>query len=464
MQTEESKSFLQQLKNQHDAYNKGSQEILKLVEQGKVDEAIKKGESVRAYVTQIKEITENWSSTIKDIDAKIITQIERDISSKEIMLLIIVLLSLIGAVLAAFYLTRSIAKPLSALTQVAVKISKGDLTQVVPEVKSRDEVRDLSEAFTLMIENLRTLIKSVNNASQELVNSGQELAVSSEDVTKVSEQVALAVSELAKGASEQAISAEKGAFKINEIVEGLSSITKDMSQANKMVEEAQDAVKFGKESVEFQETKVNENVKVSRHVAESILLLSDKSKEIGKILDVIRSISNQTNLLALNAAIEAARAGEAGKGFSVVAEEIRKLAEQSGGSVKQIETMIEEVQSSVDTAVIQMNKSEAVVNEQNSALNQTIKAFGDIAEVFESITQKIRFVSKASEVLDKNASDAGDAITDIASVAEESAANSQELAASAEEQTSTIHQVAKSADYLSMLSHQLQEGVNQFIL
>lgn len=464
MQAEESKEFLMQIKEQHAAYNTGGQEVFELIREGHTTQAISKGNDLRRYVTQIKEATNSWSTEVQSLNAEIIEDIEKDVASRQKTLLILVSVSLIGAITAAVYLQRSIAVPLKKLTHVAATVSEGDLTQDIPVIKSRDEVYDLAKAFGLMVENLRKLIGNVNTVSHDLVASGEELAASSEEVAKVSEQITMAVSELAKGASDQAVSSEKGAYKISEIVEGLSHITRDMSHVNIMVQEAQETVEAGEKSVKYQEVKVHESTEVSGVVAASIGDLAGKSKQIGKILDVIRGISDQTNLLALNAAIEAARAGEAGKGFSVVADEIRKLAEQSGSSVKQIEDIISEVQLGVEDAVRQMDRSKAVSNEQTAALSQTVKAFSDISTVFTSVSKNIKLVSKAAGILNENATEAGEAITDIASVAEESAANSEELAASAEEQTSTINQVAQSAEYLSKLASQLQESINQFTL
>ena len=331
-------------------------------------------------------------------------------------------------------------------------------------LKSGDEIQDLNEAFSKMLHNLRNLITDINAASQELVASSEELAASSEEVTKVSEQISTSASELAQGSSEQAVSSEQGAFKIHEIVEGLSQIAKDMLHTQEMAQQTKAAVKLGEESVKYQAVKVDENTDIAKQTAVTIVDLSNKSKQIEKVLEVIRAISSQTNLLALNAAIEAARAGEAGRGFSVVADEVRKLAEESSTSVKQIEEIIKELQSSAATAVLQMDYSKAAAAEQTIALNKTIKAFSDISSSVTSITQNVELVSQASASLSKNAIQAGDAITTIASVAQQAAANSQELASYAEEDTSTIEQVAESATYLSSLANQLQLSINTFII
>ncbi len=460
--TTDSQEFLKALKASHDEYDKGVQVIFDKVRNGEMDEAIALGTSVKENVDDIERITEDWSTYVNNLDAQAIDKTENDIKVRINILLIIVIITVLGAVLVGYILTINIARPIKALTTIAGRISEGDLTQQIPKIRSKDEIRELGHAFSNMVLNLRTLIVNVNDASQELVASSEELAASSEEVSKVSEQIAITVSELARGASEQAVSSEKGNAKILDTVEGLARIAEDMSNSEKIMQQAKEVVKKGEDSVRYQEQKVKENNETSLEVADAISELSDKSQEIGKILEVIRSISDQTNLLALNAAIEAARAGEAGKGFSVVADEIRKLAEQSSFSVKQIDTIIREVQSGVNSAVVKMDKSKAVANEQSASLVNTVAAFDNIADVVENINSKIVMVAERSQDLSRNAVQAGDEITGIASVAQQTAASTQEVAAATEEQSSTVHQITDAAEGLTQLALQLQDSIRKF--
>ncbi|OPX45513.1 methyl-accepting chemotaxis protein McpB [Ruminiclostridium hungatei] len=462
--TTESQEYLNRLKAADKAYSDGVQVVFDYVRKGQLDEAVAYGEKVKVKVTEIKEITKAWSTYVGSLDIERINQTDKQINARITFLFVLVAIAVLSALGAGFILTRNIAGPIKALTGVAGKISEGDLTQEIPKIKTRDEVRELGSAFAAMVANLRGLIINVNDASQELVASSEELAASSEEVSKVSEQIADAVSELAEGASEQAHSSEKGNARILQTVEGLSQIAEDMAQSEKMAEKAKEVVEKGEASVKYQEQKVVENNQTSSEVAAAISELSVKSAEIGQILEVIKSIAEQTNLLALNAAIEAARAGEAGKGFSVVADEIRKLAEQSGYSVKQIDKIIKEVQEGVNSAVAKMDKSRLVVREQAESLENTVAAFRDVAEVVGIIRSKIILSAEASSALSKNAVQAGEDITAIACVSQQTAASTQEVAASTQEQASTVHQITDSAEGLSRLAVQLQEGIGRFKL
>lgn len=364
-------------------------------------------------------------------------------------------------VVVVFFIVNITIKPVIKMAGLTKEIAKGDLTVTI-DVKGKDEISILSGNFNEMIQKMRELIIEMRDTGVTVASSSEEMMASTEEARKASEQVAEAIMDLAKGATEQAISTEKGNSGIKEIAEGLSKIAEDMDHSSKLVENAKVVLETGEKSVKFQEIKVNENTQVSREVAEAITELSEKSKEIDQILEVIRNISEQTNLLALNAAIEAARAGEAGKGFAVVADEIRKLAEQTGSSIKQIGRIIKEVQNGVEHSVSQMNNAKAVVYEQVDALKQTKNAFIDISSVVTTIARNVEIASAAANVLSEEAIKASDAISDIASISQETAAGTEEVSASTEEQTSVIHQIADSAEHLAKLATDLHISIERF--
>lgn len=361
-----------------------------------------------------------------------------------------------------FLFSRSISKPIKRLSKMAEEVSTGDLTQTVIISKSQDEVGQLGRNFARMVGNLRGLITEVNTMSEQVAMSSMEMRASSEEVSSVSDLIAATVSELAKGATEQAESSEQGNTKIMEVVDGLSQIREEMEESEKLVGKAQNTVEIGHKSVTYQSEKMNENVEVSKNVSNAIGSLAEKSKEIGDILSVIKSISDQTNLLALNAAIEAARAGDQGRGFAVVAEEIRNLAEQSNTSAEKIDTIIKEVQTGVERSVTEMEKVKNVVTEQENALADTVTAFNNIDQVVADINDSINNVMVLAESLSENSNKAGQAISDIASISEETAASSEEVSASTQEQTAIIRQIADSSEDLSSLSNELQKSISQF--
>lgn len=427
-----------------------------------------KGYTGEAYVNDV--LHESKYVPIKDSNGKVIgiwsvavqkENINNEIKKLDLTIGFAILIAIIVGVIILIVFTNIIVKNVNKILAVLKEISKGNF-KVKTDIKSRDEIGMIGDNVNLMVDNVSGLINEIKEMSVTVASSSEEMMASSEEVCKVSEQVAIAITEIAKGASEQAVSIEKGNAGIQEIVQGLDKIVMDMGTTKGLTEKAKHAVEIGEKSVQFQEGKMNENTQVSANVASAITQLSQKSQEIGQILEVIKSIAEQTNLLALNAAIEAARAGEAGKGFAVVADEIRKLAEQSGTSVKEIGEIIKEVQSGVLQAVSEMGKAEIMAGEQSKALEDTVKAFYDISTAVKFITENVKLVTDASKNLSDNAKQAGDNITDIAGISQETAAGTEEVAASTEEQTSIIHQIAGSAEDLAKLASNLQQKVVKF--
>ena len=385
----------------------------------------------------------------------------KDVDSLRNSIVFIGLTSLVLMLVIVTLIVSRLIKPVLSMAETTKLVAQGDLTVEV-NVASTDEIGLLARNFNDMVTKTRNIILDMKDIGATVAASSEEMMASSEEVSKVSEQIAVAIGELAKGATEQAISTEKGNNGIREVVEGLSQINEEMRNSEQLTEKALVTVSAGEKSVQMQEDKMSENKKVSENVNLAILSLSDKSKEIGQIIEVIKGIADQTNLLSLNAAIEAARAGEQGRGFAVVAEEVRKLAEQSAMSVKKIGEIIKEVQSGVELAVDQMNKAQVVAEDQEKALSETVKSFNEISRVMADISLKVKTVSKASDDLSKNAIQAGEAISDIASIAQESAAGTQEVSASTEEQTSVMNQIADSAEDLAHLANKLQQSIHQF--
>lgn len=384
------------------------------------------------------------------------------VNQMKILILVIAVACLLVTSVFVFIFSRSIANPLRYLSNMASAISSGDLTQKVRSMKSKDEIGRLSEDFTGMQDSLRVLITQVKGMSTDASVASEKMLATAGNVGLVSEQITSAVHELALGAGEQASSADKGNVRLAEIVSGLSEIAGDMQKSEELSEKAKDSVDLGKKYVQFQGDKMQESKQVSASVTGAVGVLSEKSEEIGQILAVIKSISDQTNLLALNAAIEAARAGEQGKGFAVVADEIRKLAEQSGQSVKKIDSIIQDVQAGVEQVVTEMEKVKAVGIDQEKALSNTVNSFESIASVVADINANIKKVAEVSIQLDIKAKAAGDAISDIASISEETASATEEVAASTQEQTLAIRQIQEDAGNLSNLANELQRSINRF--
>ncbi len=236
------------------------------------------------------------------------------------------------------------------------------------------------------------------------------------------------------GSEKQVHSAAEANQAAAEILRGMNQAALSIQSVADLTTTANEKATAGNKVVTQAMEQMNVMQRSVGHTAEVINALGEKSKEIGHIVQLITEISNQTNLLALNAAIEAARAGEHGRGFAVVADEVRKLAEQSGDAAGQIRQLIGEVQAEADKAVQSMDEGANVILEGIQMVHQSGEAFRDIVKAIEQVAAESQEVSAIIEQVNSSSQSMAEMMEGVAHIAEQSAGNTQNVAASAEEQ------------------------------
>lgn len=249
---------------------------------------------------------------------------------------------------------------------------------------------------------------------------------------------------------------------MEEMESGMESINSTSEEMFKAAESAKTLSENGDEAIKSvvnQMHEINESVSVTTGVIRS---LGNRSKEINKIVGFITEIANQTNLLALNAAIEAARAGEHGKGFAVVADEVRKLAEESRKSTEQITTMISMIQEETERAVESMEKQNIQVVGGLQFTQNAESAFMNIKGSIGEVTERVQEVNVSIEDLLSLSQSISEAIEKVQKIAEVSVLASQEVSAGTEENVASIEEVSASAQNLSSLAENLQLLIGRF--
>jgi PAS domain S-box-containing protein len=302
------------------------------------------------------------------------------------------------------------------------QVSNGDLTVKVDETfKARDDsTGKLAKSVDKMITNVADLVANVRNGVDMLSSSSQELSSSSQEVNASVEETTSSVQQIANGAN---------------------TASSQTSVVMEEIKKADEAAKAGQEAAGEVNKKMDSIKVTTTEGANKISSLGNKSKEIGNIVDTINQISEQTNLLALNAAIEAARAGEAGRGFAVVADEVRKLAEESSQATNQIAELIRDIQSEIDGAVKSMEENTRQVEDGSKGVVDAVKAF-------ESLPPIVNAINKA--------------VSEVSAVAEENAASSQETSSAMQQVSASMQQVSSAATDLTELATQLQVQVGKF--
>ncbi|MCT4775811.1 methyl-accepting chemotaxis protein [Exiguobacterium aquaticum] len=360
-----------------------------------------------------------------------------------------------------YVILRSILRPLNRLTVGAERIQAGDLTEDIV-VESNDEVGRVAASFNEMTRSLRAIIQNLDQSIGQVAASSQELMANSAQNTAASEQIAGAVQQMAAGADDSKRQLDDNAVSLQAITGGIMRIAESSTDVSELSRETALEAENGT-------TAVTENVAQMQAIDSSVETfgkvihsLAERSNEIGNIVDVINGIATQTNLLALNAAIEAARAGENGKGFAVVASEVRKLAEQSQQSTKQISELIDNIKQETERSVQLMKEVSAHTKAGLETTENTAKRFRTIMNQTQAMTPRIEDVTATVEEIAANVEEVSAAATQIAHIADENSVASKQVAATTEDQLGSMEEIAQSAKSLADMAEELQELVSRF--
>lgn len=370
----------------------------------------------------------------------------------------------VGAVI-VMWLSRQISLPIEKVVLEMEEVASGRLNRPPMGARTNDEVGSLIRHFNHMVENLRAIIRQVEQTTTGVTDTSIRLTQQSGTVDNVAARIHRSVKETGADIDAQLKSLEETSHSMEEVAAGIQHIAQTSSEVSSSSVETEKELKRGfgllKETEKQMQT-INESTSRSATVVKQ---LGMRSNEIGKIVEVITEIASQTNLLALNAAIEAARAGGSGRGFAVVADEVRVLAEQSKNAAGQISKLITSIQGDTQDAIEAMSSVSCEVDSGMRAIEETGHVFETILDSVHQTTNRIQDFLSTSEQIAAGAEEVSAAVSEVQQIARNSAERSRTMTSITEEELTNIRQmITSSTQLLAQAASELDHTIQTFKL
>lgn len=457
--------YLQEIGGYTEKFNQAAQEVVAAADENDIETATA---IVNTKLQDANVGILNVATKMGEYQDEQLTLIEaetgKSITTSRITSIMVLILSVLISLTLIRYVRRVITKPLNMVMGAARMIADGDLSQDDIIHHSKDEIGQLAKVFNHMKANLRDLIKHVQANTEQLSAAAEELSASTEEISATTEDVAQQVAMTADSAQGSSRAANESALAMEETAQGVQRIAEASQTLHTSSLDASSTATHGTEIIvqaKNQMDVINDSTTV---VNDLVQKLAKQTEEIENITRVITDITDQTNLLALNAAIEAARAGEHGKGFAVVADEVRKLAEESKESANSIAALTTEIKTDTENVERAVGNSLVSVKDGVDIINEAGQSFHAIVSAVDEMTTQIQEISATSEQLSASAEEVSASVNEISISSQAAAGNIDTIAAAMEEQTATMQEVNHVAVSLNESAQQLQNEIQRFTL
>ncbi|WP_199883799.1 methyl-accepting chemotaxis protein [Anaerosinus massiliensis] len=411
-----------------------------------------------AVLTPIELDDQRWVMVITAPEA----EMAGDAAALGKMTLFVSIFFLIVAVLFIFLFAKRLAKPIELIRDECGALNDGDFREKSLSIQTEDEIGQLAKGFQSMRHSLRTLIMNVQNQAEKVAASSEELTANASQSADSSNRVASSIGEIASGIDTQSTAAEDA----NIIADQLTKTAVEISEKTKTIagtaNQASNEVEVGRSAIAKAVDQMQQIGEGSADIQRAVTELAKGSQEISDIVQLISNIAGQTNLLALNAAIEAARAGEQGRGFAVVADEVRKLAEESNQSSQQIAELVKRNQIDMEKAVAASKAGTEGIYVGIEAVHSADETFKNIVQVIGDLSQEISAISESIEMMAFGSGAMLDSIGQIEKATKTNAAEAQTVSATTQEQSAAMQEIASASQALAVLAGELQTAIAKF--
>jgi methyl-accepting chemotaxis protein len=377
--------------------------------------------------------------------------------------LLILLCAFVLALLIGFGTARMIGKPLARLRLLMQDGAAGNL-QIRTNAKPTDEIGQLGVSFDLMMANITELIRETNRSAEEVLETAAELARASQETEIAAREIAAATLDIAKGGESLAAEAERGSNLTLVVGNQAETLVGASSEMGSLAEEAYASSRSGIAYMIDMIAKTTAAEEQIRSLSTRVGVLQESTLSIRKVLDILTQMTSQTNILSLNATIEAARAGEAGRGFSVVANEIRQLADQSKQSIDTVGKITQAIQGEIHLTVEVLTEVQPMFRNQMESVKEADELFRQVGGRMGGFLGKLEAVDRSIRELKQSQQVLTDAMLSVSAVSQESVATSEQVASISSEQLRISAGLVQLSDKLQRLSGDLQTSLSRFTI
>ncbi len=360
-------------------------------------------------------------------------------------------------------INKTLLSPIRKFMVLSKQLNENDFSRDL-EIKTNDELEMLASVVNEMLHRLRVILQENLSSAEILALAASEMSTMAQHANQATQEITNTMDNMTQATEEQYENVQLSVLATQQMAETAQQVAGEAQKSASFSSQAAERARIGEDIIQEVHTKIIQLKETVDESATVVKRLGTRSLEIGKIVDVMRGISRQTNLLALNAAIEAARAGEHGRGFSVVADEVRALAEQSTNSAIQIVSMINEIQKETIAAVEAMEVGTKVVDEGTTL---TISAKESFSAITQSVTQTVNTIHEIAAAAQQQAASSEEmtgTMQSVAGISKQNVKGTKQIATATEQQRLNMENLAVSAAQLVEMADNLTALVGRFKL